>query len=299
MPPTPRPYMCLNTLPVFKAMYSLFLLSCLYQDLSNVANEGLLKERFFWVPSLGDPTTIAARQNGSGIFWLIPFVVKTVIRNWVGMALQCTLFYQSSLLFLRPSFLIFFSFDFFPNLCSELSCWQTNDLSRKNALLVFKFLPFMISYFPLSVPSGLSIYWLVFKYKYNLLLLYSTSVSQVSLLYSLSVHKQCAEHSVASIVTQIGAGCQNDQLLRQNELATGWFRQLRGEENKKKFSKTLPAEQVQTMLSASDSEEGSDEETQSKDKEVLEEAYALSSSKSVPDYSGPRRSKRSKRKHPV
>ncbi|KAK7850992.1 inner membrane protein albino3 [Quercus suber] len=35
---------------------------------------------------------------------------------------------------------------------------QTDDPTQKNTLLVFKFLPFMIGYFSLSVPSGLSIY---------------------------------------------------------------------------------------------------------------------------------------------
>lgn len=46
----------------------------LYQALSNVANEGLLTEGFFWIPSLGGPTTIAARQSGAGISWLFPLV---------------------------------------------------------------------------------------------------------------------------------------------------------------------------------------------------------------------------------
>ncbi|KAL6547476.1 ALBINO3-like protein 1, chloroplastic [Orobanche minor] len=36
----------------------------LYRALSNVANEGLLTEGFFWIPSLSGPTTIAARQTG-------------------------------------------------------------------------------------------------------------------------------------------------------------------------------------------------------------------------------------------
>ena len=85
----------------------------LYQALSNVANEvncdtkfpgllnvylqlcnivhrwssvhfhlkGLLTEGFFWIPSLGGPTTIAARQSGSGISWLIPFVV---LFQWIS-----------------------------------------------------------------------------------------------------------------------------------------------------------------------------------------------------------------------
>ncbi|KAK8296060.1 hypothetical protein V6Z11_D05G100000 [Gossypium hirsutum] len=47
---------------------------CLFQALSNVANEGQCTEGSFWIPSLGGPTTVAARQCGSVISWLIPFV---------------------------------------------------------------------------------------------------------------------------------------------------------------------------------------------------------------------------------
>ena len=44
----------------------------------------------------------------------------------------------------------------------NLICFiQTDDPAQKNTLLIFKFLPLMIGYFSLSVPSGLSIYWLV------------------------------------------------------------------------------------------------------------------------------------------
>lgn len=42
------------------------------------------------------------------------------------------------------------------------------------------------------------------------------------------------------------------------------FRQLREEENKKKASKALPDDEVQTPASASDSEDGSDQETNDK-----------------------------------
>jgi hypothetical protein len=41
--------------------------------------KGLFTEGFFWIPSLGGPTTIAARQSGSGISWLFPFVVLKFI----------------------------------------------------------------------------------------------------------------------------------------------------------------------------------------------------------------------------
>jgi hypothetical protein len=41
--------------------------------------QGLLTEGFFWIPSLGGPTTIAARQSGAGISWLFPFVVIKLV----------------------------------------------------------------------------------------------------------------------------------------------------------------------------------------------------------------------------
>lgn len=43
--------------------------------------KGLLTEGFFWIPSLAGPTTIASRQNGSGISWLFPFVVSILVSN--------------------------------------------------------------------------------------------------------------------------------------------------------------------------------------------------------------------------
>jgi membrane protein insertase Oxa1/YidC/SpoIIIJ len=43
----------LATIPVFIG---------LYRALSNVAEEGLLKEGFFWIPSLGGPTTLAIQK---------------------------------------------------------------------------------------------------------------------------------------------------------------------------------------------------------------------------------------------
>jgi hypothetical protein len=53
---------------------------------------------------------------------------------------------------------------------------QSDDPSQKNTMLVLKFLPFMIGYFSLSVPSGLSIYW----YVYMLFVLLRSAVRYVS-----------------------------------------------------------------------------------------------------------------------
>lgn len=51
--------------------------------------QGLFTEGFFWIPSLGGPTSIAARQSGSGISWLFPFVVMRKSRNIPEYIFSC------------------------------------------------------------------------------------------------------------------------------------------------------------------------------------------------------------------
>ncbi|MCO5594408.1 hypothetical protein L7F22_048438 [Adiantum nelumboides] len=118
----------------------------LYRALSNVANEGLLTEGFFWIPSLAGPTTIAARQNGSGISWLFPFVDGAPPLGWSDTIAYLVL----------PVLLIGSQY-----VSMELmQTPQSVDPSQKNTQAILKFLPLMIGYFALSVPSGLSLYWL-------------------------------------------------------------------------------------------------------------------------------------------
>ncbi|XAR59005.1 hypothetical protein NMG60_11014616 [Bertholletia excelsa] len=244
----------------------------LYQALSNVANEGLLTEGFFWIPSLGGPTTIAARQSGSGISWLIPFVDGHPPLGWHDTAAYLVL----------PVLLIvsqYFSMEI-------MKPPQSDDPSQKNTLLVFKFLPLMIGYFSLSVPSGLSIYW----FTNNVL-----STAQQVWLRKLGGAKPVVSENASGIISAGRAKRTGSQPTAQPGER---FRQLKEEEKKKKVSKALPAEQVQTLSSAPDSEDGSDEEN-AKNKEVPDEVYASSGSKQAPDYSRPRRSKRSKRKRAV
>ncbi|KAI4368465.1 hypothetical protein MLD38_017021 [Melastoma candidum] len=118
----------------------------LYRALSNVANEGLLTEGFFWIPSLAGPTTIAARQNGSGISWLFPFVDGHPPLGWSD-----TLSYLVLPILLVTSQYISVQI---------MQSSQSNDPNMKSSQALTKFLPLMIGYFSLSVPSGLSLYWL-------------------------------------------------------------------------------------------------------------------------------------------
>ncbi|KAJ8770970.1 hypothetical protein K2173_022871 [Erythroxylum novogranatense] len=244
----------------------------LYQALSNVANEGLLTEGFFWIPSLGGPTTIAARQSGSGISWLIPFVDGHPPLGWHDTAAYLVL----------PVLLVVSQYVSMEIMKPP----QTDDPTQKNTLLIFKFLPLMIGYFSLSVPSGLSIYW----FTNNIL-----STAQQVWLRKLGGAKPVVSENASGIIT---AGRAKRSALQPAQPGDR-FSQLKEEEKRKKLNKALPAEELQNLDSESVSEEDSDEEAKNKGEEALEEAYASSLSKPVQNISRPKRSKRSKRKRAV
>ncbi|KAK7280927.1 hypothetical protein RIF29_08503 [Crotalaria pallida] len=118
----------------------------LYRALSNVADEGLLTEGFFWIPSLAGPTTVAARQSGSGISWLFPFVDGHPPLGWSDTLAYLVL----------PVLLVVSQYISVQIMQSS----QPNDPNMKTSQTLTKVLPLMIGYFALSVPSGLSLYWL-------------------------------------------------------------------------------------------------------------------------------------------
>ncbi|KAJ9178266.1 hypothetical protein P3X46_010165 [Hevea brasiliensis] len=244
----------------------------LYQALSNVANEGLLTEGFFWIPSLGGPTTIAARQSGSGISWLFPFVDGHPPLGWHDTAAYLVL----------PVLLVISQYVSMEIMKPP----QTDDPAQKNTLLVFKFLPLMIGYFALSVPSGLSIYW----FTNNVL-----STAQQVWLRKLGGAKPVVNENASGIITAGRAKRSASQPAKPGDR----FRKLKEEEKRKKSSKALADEEVQTLDSASRSDEDSDEDATDKVEEVLEASYTSSTDKQVPDISRPKRSKRSKRKRAV
>ncbi|ESW04072.1 hypothetical protein PHAVU_011G065100 [Phaseolus vulgaris] len=241
----------------------------LYQALSNVANEGLLTEGFFWIPSLAGPTTIAARQSGAGISWLFPFVDGHPPLGWQDTAAYLIL----------PILLVVSQF-----VSMEIMKPPETDPSQKNQLLVLKFLPLMIGYFSLSVPSGLTIYWFI----NNLL-----STAQQVWLRKLGGAKPVVTENASGIITAGRAKRSDSQPAKGGER----FKQLKEGEKKNKLTKALPVEDVQPLASVSASDDGSDIE--SDNKEVAEGAYASKVGEEVQINSRDRRSKRSKRKRAV
>lgn len=244
----------------------------LYQALSNVANEGLLTEGFFWIPSLGGPTTIAARQSGSGISWLIPFVDGHPPLGWSDTAAYLVL----------PVLLVVSQYVSMEIMKPP----QSDDPAAKNSLLVFKFLPLMIGYFSLSVPSGLSIYW----FTNNIL-----STAQQLWLRKLGGAKPVVSEDGGGIISAGRAKRSTSQPARTGER----FKQLKEEDDRRKLNKALPAEEVQMSSSTDEPEDSSNDEPKDKQGEVLEKAYNSSGAKQIPDYTGPRKGKRSKRKRTV
>jgi YidC/Oxa1 family membrane protein insertase len=119
----------------------------LYRALSNVANEGLLTEGFFWIPSLAGPTTIAARTSGSGISWLFPFVDGAPPLGWGDTICYLVL----------PVLLVASQY---VSMQMMQPASASTDPAQNQSQAILKFLPLMIGYFSLSVPSGLSLYWL-------------------------------------------------------------------------------------------------------------------------------------------
>ncbi|KAL0911697.1 hypothetical protein M5K25_019856 [Dendrobium thyrsiflorum] len=238
----------------------------LYQALSNVANEGLLTEGFFWIPSLGGPTTIAARQTGSGISWLIPFVDGHPPLGWSDTAAYLVL----------PVLLIVSQY-----VSMEIMKPPETDPSSKNTLLVFKFLPLMIGYFSLSVPSGLSIYWLT----NNIL-----STAQQLWLRKLGGAKP--------IVSPVGGDIISAGQAKRSGRSGERFKQLKEEEESRKMYKASQREEDQILASDSESDEPTDGESKNG---AHDESYATTStgSKGLPNYTGPRKGKRSKRKRTV
>ncbi|KAF2301748.1 hypothetical protein GH714_028886 [Hevea brasiliensis] len=131
----------------------------LYRALSNVADEGLLTEGFFWIPSLAGPTTIAARQNGSGISGCSLLLIVKL--NLDGLIFppqdgHPPLGWSDTLAYLvLPVLLVVSQYISVQIMQSS----QTNDPNMKSSQAITKILPLMIGYFSLSVPSGLSLYW--------------------------------------------------------------------------------------------------------------------------------------------
>ena len=126
------------TLPVFIG---------LYRALSNAATEGVLTDGFYWIPSLGGPTSIAARNEGSGFSWLWPLVDGAPPLGW-----------HDTLAYLALPVLLVFS-QYASQKIMTPDTGKEVDPAQAQSQAILKFLPLMIGFFSLNVPAGLTLYW--------------------------------------------------------------------------------------------------------------------------------------------
>jgi len=116
----------------------------LYRALSNVADEGLLTEGWFWIPSLAGPSSLASRASGGGFSWLFPFQNGAPPIGWHDAAAYLVL----------PFALVASQF-----ITQKILQPPQQDEAAQSTNAILKFLPLMIGYFSLNVPSGLTLYW--------------------------------------------------------------------------------------------------------------------------------------------
>eukprot|EP00545_Synedropsis_sp_CCMP1620_P005151 CAMPEP_0119021354 /NCGR_PEP_ID=MMETSP1176-20130426/25811_1 /TAXON_ID=265551 /ORGANISM="Synedropsis recta cf, Strain CCMP1620" /LENGTH=448 /DNA_ID=CAMNT_0006975933 /DNA_START=52 /DNA_END=1398 /DNA_ORIENTATION=+ len=139
----------------FLSLAQLPVLLGLYRGIRNLAQDGLLKESFLWIPSLEGPVTAPTFR---GMEWLT--------QGWTTGADGTPipqLGWETTLAFLiMPVVLVLGQ-----SLTMSILTPPTDDESMSDdekeqmekSQVVLKFLPLMIGYFSLQVPAGLTIYW--------------------------------------------------------------------------------------------------------------------------------------------
>lgn len=117
----------------------------LYRALSNAADDGLLSEGWFWIPSLAGPTSIAAQKAGAGSAWLFPLIDGAPPIGW-----EAAIKYLILPVLLTVSQVV----------SMRIMSPPSDDPAQKQTQAILKFLPLMIGWFSLNVPSGLTLYWI-------------------------------------------------------------------------------------------------------------------------------------------
>ncbi len=107
----------------------------LYRSLIQLANEGLLSEGFFWIPSLAGPSI----YGGLGWLWPLPPSI-----GWLD-----------ALAYLVMPVLLVVSQLYMQKLMTPAS----SDPSQAQVQKIMQFMPLMFGYISLIVPSGLTLYW--------------------------------------------------------------------------------------------------------------------------------------------
>jgi len=113
----------------------------LYRSLLNLANDNVLSESFLFLPSLEGPV----RSYTEGIGWLTEWENGAPRLGWADTLAYLVL----------PVVLVLSQ-----SISTQLLTPKSDDPAQAQSQQILKFLPLMIGWFSLSVPSGLGLYWL-------------------------------------------------------------------------------------------------------------------------------------------
>jgi YidC/Oxa1 family membrane protein insertase len=120
-------------IPVFIALYRSFL---------NLASKGVIDEPFLWFPNLEGPT-FGARSTD----W--------ITAGWQGQV--PSLGWHDTIAYLTIPLLLFIA----QSVSLRVLTPPSDDPAVQKSQQILKYLPLMISYFSLSVPAGLGVYWII------------------------------------------------------------------------------------------------------------------------------------------
>eukprot|EP00887_Chlorella_sp_A99_P007009 scaffold2.g7009.t1 len=144
----------LATIPIFIG---------LYRSLSDFASSGdIATEGFYWIPSLAGPTTVAAQRAGAGIQWLYPFIDGVPPVGWETAVRYLVLPVAVVLAQARVAVIFVLQLMSGARYISTAIVAPPVDPNAENAgtqKAILGFLPLMIGWFSLNVPSGLSLYY--------------------------------------------------------------------------------------------------------------------------------------------
>jgi len=117
----------------------------LYRALTNLAAQNELNEPFLWLPNLEGPTYGAGPADGMN--WL---------KQWEGYT--PSLGWHDTIAFLTIPLILVVSQSISQQILQPPQ--NKDDPSAAQSQAILKFLPFMVGYFSLNVPSGLGVYWI-------------------------------------------------------------------------------------------------------------------------------------------
>ncbi|CDF35881.1 unnamed protein product [Chondrus crispus] len=113
----------------------------LYRSVLNLASDDLLKESFLWLPSLQGPVS----KTGQGLnTWLYPLVNGAPPIGW----------HDALCYLILPVILVASQF-----YSQKLIQPPSDDPQQQQTAKILKFMPLLIGWFSLNVPSGLGVYW--------------------------------------------------------------------------------------------------------------------------------------------